>query len=126
METYIQRADDLDGVNRTFVPPLLDAILGDYQMNVPTARDAEVLNLMTAIMNRLQGLLTPQVPPILDAVFEPTLEMITQDFTEFPEHRVWFYKMLDATARYCFSGRLWSNDRFTYDVYLSSTTSAST
>jgi exportin-1 len=51
MDTYIRlstkRADD-DGI-ANFIPPLLDAILGDYNANVPPARDAEVLNLMVTI-----------------------------------------------------------------------------
>ncbi|KAF9028676.1 hypothetical protein BDZ89DRAFT_1133471 [Hymenopellis radicata] len=54
METYIQRADDLEGVNSSFIPPLLDVVLGDYSTNVPTARDAEVLGLTTIVINRLQ------------------------------------------------------------------------
>lgn len=53
MDTYIRKADDLEAVNSTFIPPLLDAILGDYTRNVPTARDAEVLNVMTTIVGRL-------------------------------------------------------------------------
>ena len=55
METYIRRAEDLEAVNSNFMPPLLDAILGDYNANVPAARDAEVLNLMATIIgnNRL-------------------------------------------------------------------------
>jgi exportin-1 len=35
------------------IPPLLDAILGDYHRNVPEARDAEVLNVMATITSRL-------------------------------------------------------------------------
>jgi hypothetical protein len=53
METYIKRAEDLEIVNGSFIPPLLDAILGDYNRNVPTARDAEVLNVMATITSRL-------------------------------------------------------------------------
>lgn len=53
METYIKKAEDLDAVNANFMPPLLDAILGDYNRNVPTARDAEVLNVMATITGRL-------------------------------------------------------------------------
>lgn len=53
METYIKKAEDLDAVNANFIPPLLDAILGDYNRNVPTARDAEVLNVMATITSRL-------------------------------------------------------------------------
>lgn len=122
METYLKRAEDLEIVNSSFIPPLLDAILGDYNRNVPTARDAEVLNVMATITSRLgvsllhfisecflkflsfQPLLTPQVPAILDAVFEPTLNMINQDFTEFPEHRAGFFRLLRAINLNCFPG----------------------
>jgi exportin-1 len=54
METYIKKAEDLEAVNNNFIPPLLDAILGDYNRNVPAARDAEVLNVMATITTRLQ------------------------------------------------------------------------
>jgi exportin-1 len=124
METYIKKAEDLEAVNVNFMPPLLDAILGDYNRNVAPARDAEVLNVMATITGRLgvclvhfivwvswltvylQPLLTPQVPAILDAVFEPTLNMINQDFSEFPEHRVGFFKLLRAVNLNCFPGKL--------------------
>lgn len=52
----------------------------------------------------MQPLLTPQVPAILDAVFEATLNMINQDFSEFPEHRVGFFKLLRAINYNCFPG----------------------
>ncbi|KAH7889656.1 CRM1 C terminal-domain-containing protein [Phlebopus sp. FC_14] len=106
METYIKKAEDLDAVNNNFMPPLLDAMLGDYNRNVPTARDAEVLNVMATITSRLGPLLTPQVPAILDAVFEPTLNMINQDFSEFPEHRAGFFKLLRAINLNCFPALL--------------------
>ncbi|EGN95473.1 hypothetical protein SERLA73DRAFT_76572 [Serpula lacrymans var. lacrymans S7.3] len=106
METYIKKAEDLEAVNTNFMPPLLDAILGDYNRNIPTARDAEVLNVMATITGRLGPLLTPQVPAILDAVFEPTLNMINQDFSEFPEHRVGFFKLLRAININCFPAML--------------------
>jgi hypothetical protein len=53
METYVKKAEDLEAVNANFMPPLLDAILGDYNTNVPAARDAEVLNVMATIISRL-------------------------------------------------------------------------
>lgn len=54
----------------------------------------------------MQPLLTPQVPAILEAVFEPTLSMINQDFSEFPEHRIGFFKLLRAINLTCFPGTL--------------------
>lgn len=53
METFVRKAEDLDTVNSNFMPPLLDAILGDYNRNVPAARDAEVLEIMSTIIGRL-------------------------------------------------------------------------
>jgi len=106
MESYIKKAEDLDAIYANFIPPLLDAILGDYNRNVPPARDAEVLNVMGTVTNRLASLLTPQVPAILDAVFEPTLNMINQDFAEYPEHRAGFYKLLRAINVQCFPALL--------------------
>ncbi|KAN0064829.1 Karyopherin transporter [Thecaphora frezii] len=106
VETYVRRAEDLESVNINLIPSLLDAILGDYHRNVPAARDAEVLNVMATITTRLEGRLTDKVPPVLDAVFEPTLNMINQDFAEFPEHRVGFFKLLRAINLHCFPALL--------------------
>ena len=54
MENYVKKAEDLDAVNENFMPPLLDAILGDYANNSPGAREAEVLNVMATITSRLE------------------------------------------------------------------------
>jgi exportin-1 len=53
METFIRKSEDLETVNTNFIPPLFDAILGDYSRNVPAARDAEVLNVMATITGKL-------------------------------------------------------------------------
>ncbi|KAK0527260.1 Karyopherin transporter [Tilletia horrida] len=102
VETFVKRTDDLHYVNNTYIPGLLEAILGDYNRNVPPARDAEVLNVMATIINRMGPLLMNQIHPILDAVFEPTLNMINQDMSEYPEHRVAFFKLLRAINAQCF------------------------
>jgi len=106
MESYIKKAEDLDAIHSNFIPPLLEAILGDYNRNVPAARDAEVLNVMGTVTNRLGPLLIPQVPAILDAVFEPTLNMINQEFSEYPEHRAGFYKLIRSINLHCFPALL--------------------
>lgn len=53
IDTYVQKADDLVMVSGNIVPPLLEAVLVDYNRNVPAARDPEVLNVMTTIISRL-------------------------------------------------------------------------
>ncbi|KAF9072352.1 CRM1 C terminal-domain-containing protein [Rhodocollybia butyracea] len=106
MQTYINSVVQIEFVNENFVPPLLDAVLGDYQQNIAPSRDAEVLNLMSDVVNCLGSLITPQVPPILNAVLEPTLEMITQDLTEYPDHRLYFFRMLRMIILNCFPALL--------------------
>ena len=61
-----------------FIPPLLEAVLGDYQRSIPASRDAEVLATMATIVEKLKDNITPQVLPIFAAVFESTLEMINR------------------------------------------------
>lgn len=65
-------------VGENFVPPLLDAVLIDYQRNVPAAREPEVLSTMATIVNKLGGHITSEIPQIFDAVFECTLNMINK------------------------------------------------
>lgn len=74
-------------VYQNFVPPLLNAVLGDYKMIIPETRDAEVLSLLSAIITKLEAAVLPDVPRILDHVFEATLTMITRNFEDFPEIR---------------------------------------
>jgi exportin-1 len=53
ISSYVERADDLEMVHNNLVPQLLEAVLVDYKRNVPDAREAEVLNVMTTIINKL-------------------------------------------------------------------------
>src|SRR5277367_4448527 len=47
-----------------------------------------------------------QVMNILDNVFECTLGMINKDFSEYPEHRVEFFKLLRIINLHCFNALL--------------------
>lgn len=124
IETYVEKAEDLQAIRAQMVPPLLDSVLVDYNRNVPGARDAEVLKAMSAIITKLsvcclankdakigmltlarQALMEDQVPTIMENVFECTLEMINKDFSEFPEHRVEFFNLLRAINLHCFPGK---------------------
>jgi exportin-1 len=53
INTYVEKADDLDMVHKQMVPQLLETVLLDYKRNVPDAREAEVLNVMTTLINKL-------------------------------------------------------------------------
>jgi len=47
-----------------------------------------------------------KISPIMDSIFECTLEMINKDFHEYPEFRVEFFKLLQAINLFCFPALL--------------------
>ncbi|CAI4486525.1 AMM_1a_G0021760.mRNA.1.CDS.1 [Saccharomyces cerevisiae] len=106
VETYISKARNLDDVVKVLVEPLLNAVLEDYMNNVPDARDAEVLNCMTTVVEKVGHMIPQGVILILQSVFECTLDMINKDLTEYPEHRVEFYKLLKVINEKSFAAFL--------------------
>jgi len=104
---WVSRSDDHTLVLDNFIPPLLEAVLLDYQRTgIPSAREPEVLSTMATIVNKLESHITVQIPKIFDAVFECTLSMINRDFEEFPEHRTNFFLLLQAVNSHCFNALL--------------------
>ncbi|RYG51292.1 hypothetical protein EON67_03670 [archaeon] len=100
--TYVTRATDPAFVATHFVPPLLEPVLCDYAAALPAAREVEVLNLMTAIIVKLQRDALAETPRILNAVIEPTLSLIITTYHEYPEHRLAFFKLLEAVNTHVF------------------------
>uniref|UniRef100_A0A7S1D775 Exportin-1 C-terminal domain-containing protein n=1 Tax=Cyclophora tenuis TaxID=216820 RepID=A0A7S1D775_CYCTE len=89
-------------VAQGFIPPVLDPILGDYQRNIAGARDPEVLHLFTTVITKLRQNVQNDVPRVMEAVFECTLQMITTNFEDYPEHRIRFFEFLKSINQYCF------------------------
>lgn len=102
VETFVERCEDPHLVAQQLVPPMMDPVLGDYARNVPDARDAEVLSLYAAIINKVEGAMIDEVPKIFEAVFECTLQMITVNFEDYPDHRLKFFALLRAITNHCF------------------------
>ena len=113
LDTFIEKSEDNELVLTKFVPPLLDPILGDYVRSIPEARDPEVLALFTCLINKLQSLMTAQVPRVFEAVFKCTLDMITKNFEDFPEHRGNLFNLLRAINHHCFPALLTDQGNFT-------------
>lgn len=109
VEAYVQKCDNGPVFVENFVPVLLDATLSDYNQSIEQARDAEVLSLTATIISRFNHLMSDKIRPILDAVFECTLNMINKDFVEFPEHRVNFFKLISAINVNCFDALMCLN-----------------
>ncbi|EPS70913.1 hypothetical protein M569_03846, partial [Genlisea aurea] len=103
IETFLDKAEDQPNIGKQFVPPMMDPVLGDYARNVPDARESEVLSLFATIINKYKRTMIDDVPRIFEAVFQCTLEMITKNFEDYPEHRLKFFSLLQAIATHCFS-----------------------
>ena len=59
---WVEKSNDPNMVLENFIPPLLDAVLLDYQRcSVPSAREPEVLSTMATTVNKLKGTITPEV-----------------------------------------------------------------
>jgi len=101
VETFVEKSDDLALVASQYVPAMMDPLLGDYARNFPDARDAEVLSLFAAMINRLKERMEGEVPRIFEAVFECTLGMITANMEDYPEHRLQFFGLLRAITNHC-------------------------
>ena len=102
IETFVERCEDPHLVAQQLVPQMMDPVLGDYARNVPDARDAEVLSLFAAIINKVEGAMIDEVPKIFEACFECTLTMITANFEDYPDHRLKFFSLLRAITNHCF------------------------
>ncbi|RZC31413.1 Protein EXPORTIN 1A isoform F [Glycine soja] len=102
VETFLDKAEDQPQIGKQFVPPMMDPVLGDYARNVPDARGSEVLSLFATIVNKYKAAMVEDVPQIFEAVFQCTLEMITKNFEDYPEHRLKFFSLLRAIATHCF------------------------
>lgn len=109
LTTFIERSGEPEStpayVAQQIMPPMLEPVLTDYQSAAPEARDAEVLTLFAAAVEKLEKHLVPEVPRVLDHVFEVTLEMINKNFEDFPEHRLRFFQFLKAVNNHAFEVR---------------------
>lgn len=87
-----------------FMPGILDEVLRDYQQSPPAAREAKVLSFFAAAIGTLKDLVSKDIPRIMDAVFERTLEIITKNMEDHPEHRGAFFTFLRQANAHCFYG----------------------
>jgi exportin-1 len=74
INTYVEKADDLEMIHNNIVPKLLEAVLIDYKNNVPDAREAEVLNVMTTIVNKLHVRWRPNLSKHMVGLAQPLLD----------------------------------------------------
>ncbi|KAA8495821.1 Protein EXPORTIN 1A [Porphyridium purpureum] len=93
---------DKDLVLRDVVDPMLEPILGNYYNSIAEARDAEVLSLFSEIVSSMKGLDDARIRMIFKSLMSCTLDMIRNNFEDFPDARLNFFKLLASINRYSF------------------------
>lgn len=104
IESFVNSLEDPLLFTDQYSSYLFEMTLTDYKDNIREAREPEVLNVVSSIVSRLGQRVSHFVNPILDSVFDCTLEMINKDFSEFPDHRISFFKLLRSISNSCFDG----------------------
>ena len=72
-----------------------------------------MLSLFTGLINKLQGQMSAEVPRVFEAVFKCTLDMITKNFEDYPDHRSLLFNLLRAMNQHCFAALLQQQSNFT-------------
>lgn len=106
VEAFVSSADpttDRAVVLNQVVNPMSETVLQDYASSPPEARDSEVLSLFATIIEFTGGLPLPAVRLLFRSLFACTLDMIKNNFEDFPDARLHFFKLLRVIAQHNFS-----------------------
>jgi exportin-1 len=103
IQTYIEHADNYDIFNRDFLPTL-QGLVEDYALNDPNARDPEVLHLFATMIKKMGESLGGYLQQIIVQLAESTLNMIKDDFMQYPEFREGCFKLVENIVKHCTGG----------------------
>ena len=101
--TFISNNEDHDMVISEFLPKLSELIV-DYNGNVPSARDPEVLSLFTSLIKKMGDRMNQYIPDILNCLFESTLSMISSNYTDFMDFRRNYFNLIKAIVENSLEG----------------------
>ena len=93
----------IQSVAANIIPRLLEYVLEDYRAAKVTARDHEVLLLLSSLCRNLTESIAPAVGVIFEKMFAPTREMLMNDPRAYPDHRIAFYEFLKNLCANCFT-----------------------
>jgi len=108
MSAFFEVCKDVDsgpqGAFQIFMPDMLNFVLVDYKNSPSTARDSKVLHTFATAVAVFKEGIAGEIPLIMEAIFEPTLELITANMQDHPEHRVGFFNFLRQAIEHGFYG----------------------
>ena len=107
--TFIKNVEDPDMIINDFLPKLSELIT-DYNDNVPSARDPEVLLLFATLIKKMEEKMNQHIPDILSWLFESTLSMISDNYTDFMDFRRNFFTLIKNIVDYALEGLFEANE----------------
>ncbi|EDO06672.1 CRM1 exportin C terminal family protein [Babesia bovis T2Bo] len=88
------------------IQSITSTVLVVYRNCLAETRDHEVICVVTTLIEKLGNSGSHVLPQIFEQIFDCTLDMVKMDFHSFPEHREYFYEMLQKCTKHCFDGLL--------------------
>lgn len=116
--TFIKHTEDPKMVIEEFLPKLSE-LVSDYNNNVPNARDPEVLSLFATLIKQTGDQMNQYIPDILNCLFESTLSMISDNFTNFMDFRRNFFTLIRNIVDFSLEGLFQASDE-TFKIFIDS------
>ena len=107
--TFIKLSEDPKMIVDDLLPALSELIT-DYNQNVPNARDPEVLSLFSALIEKMGDQMDAFIPDILSCLFQSTLSMISENYTDFMDFRKNFFSLIKNIVKHSLEGLFRSNE----------------
>ncbi|KAK1443825.1 armadillo-like helical protein [Babesia gibsoni] len=99
-------ARNYNEVLKQLIGSINSTILVAYRNSIAETRDHEVICLTTTLIEKIGNYGVSVLPQIFEQIFDCTLDMVKMDFHSFPEHREYFYELLQKCTKHCFEGIL--------------------
>jgi exportin-1 len=101
IQSLINNCDDTNIVLNQILPPL-SALIDAYRFSHFENRDADVLLVFSAVLEKLKNSQLNYIVSIWNYLCLFTLDMIKSDFQSFPEHRQNFFTLVKALITHAF------------------------
>ena len=104
LTTYFEKCDNPTLVDNIY-PPILEAMIVDYQASPNEAKDVEVLTTCTALVTLLKGAASKECFRLFEQIYVPTVWMCQPNFEDFPEHREKIFGLVQQLVNNCFPSK---------------------
>ena len=90
-----------DSVKNYIFPTFFDHLLPEYFESSPNIRSPNIINLTNLICFRFKDYAIENMPQIIKGIYQPTVEMIKDEFDEYPEFRLMLLNLLSSLFNNC-------------------------